>query len=101
MSVYTRERPFESPQERLVSEALASSQTDPATLRAIRPPLPQIELNPPRFGYPSYTDRALTLRDVIAAGETSYGTAIRQISGGQESMSGSERNFTGQANIGF
>lgn len=44
--------PFASNQERLVSQALASQTMDRAELQEyVRPPLPQVQLFPARYGY--------------------------------------------------
>ena len=34
-------------------------------LRALRPPLPQIIMNPPRFGYPTYIERQWSVLQVF------------------------------------
>lgn len=51
-SVYSQPRLNESHEEQLVSQALAASQTPADVLQQlVRPPLPRIQLFPPRFGY--------------------------------------------------
>jgi hypothetical protein len=47
-------RPWQSNEERLVTTALEAAMLMPADeIRALKPPLPQIQLFPPRFGYPT------------------------------------------------
>lgn len=59
--------PNESNEERLVSEALAALAGEPAEVIAQRrPPLPQVQLFPPRFGY---RVDALGIRDVVRLDE--------------------------------
>jgi hypothetical protein len=98
MNVYDQQKPFQSNQERLVSEALASSQLPAEVISAIRPPLPQVDPFRPRFGYKPVQDRALTIEDVVGV-STTYGDARYQTSGGMESIQGSSRSV--QSNIGF
>jgi hypothetical protein len=98
MNVYDEQKPFQSNQERLVSEALAESQAPAEVIAAIRPPLPQIDPWRPRFGYPSVQERALTVENVVGVARV-YGDARKEVSGGMESIQGSSRNV--QSNIGF
>lgn len=98
MNVYDESKPFQSNQERLVSEALAASQESAAVIAMLRPPLPQIDPWRPRFGYPAVQDRALTVEDVVGVART-YGDARKETSGGMESIQGSSRNV--QSNTGF
>lgn len=100
MNVYEESKPFQSNQERLVSEALAESQRSADSIRQLRPPLPQVDPFPPRFGYKPVQDRALTVEDVVGVART-YGDARYQTSGGMESIQGSSRNVSAQTNIGF
>ena len=55
--------PFASNQERLLSQSLAANlMTGEELQKYVRPPLPQVNLFPPRFGY---TDNELTVADII------------------------------------
>jgi hypothetical protein len=55
--------PFASNQERLLSQSLAANtMTGPELQEYVRPPLPQIQLFPERYGY---TDTELSIEDII------------------------------------
>ena len=55
--------PFQSNQERLISQALASWTMQGAELQEyVRPPLPQIQLFPARYGY---TENEITVEDIV------------------------------------
>jgi hypothetical protein len=55
--------PFPSNQERLLSQALASqTMLGPELQQFVRPPLPQVELFPPKYGY---TTTEIGIRDII------------------------------------
>lgn len=95
MSIYyTQRSPFESNPERLVSEALAASQTPADIIRALSPPLPQIRLFPPRFGYGEKQDRIPTILEVLDV-DRYYRNRRDDISGGPQSWQGSARNVQG------
>jgi hypothetical protein len=73
-----------------------------AQLRALRPPLPQIIENPPRFGYPGYVERQWDLLQVfditrLPSGQIPGLPRMHQkdrvdYSGVQSSQQGSDRN---------
>ena len=55
--------PFQSNAERLVSQSLAAWTMSGAEIQQyVRPPLPQIKLFPPRFGY---TDTEISIEDIV------------------------------------
>jgi hypothetical protein len=55
--------PFASNQERLLSQSLAiNSMSGPEIQAYVRPPLPQVKLFPPRFGY---MDEAYGIQDIV------------------------------------
>jgi hypothetical protein len=55
--------PFASNQERLVSQSLAAWSMTGAEIQAyVRPPLPQIKLFPPRFGY---SEHEIGIEDLV------------------------------------
>lgn len=55
--------PFASNQERLLSQSLAANlMSGPELQQYVRPPLPQIKLFPPRFGY---MDEAYGIQDIV------------------------------------
>lgn len=91
MNVYEQAKPFQSNAERLVSEALASSQAPESLLAGLRPPLPQIDPFPPRLGYPSYQDRQTTVRAVLGFHRL-YPDARTEVSGGAAGYQASSRN---------
>lgn len=90
MNVYEQASPWQSNQERLVSEALAASQTPGDILAEIGPPLPQV-YNRPRFGWPDVNERTPTVEQVLDI-DRLYGDAREAISGGPSSYAGSARN---------
>jgi hypothetical protein len=91
---YDYKGPFGSTQEALMSQALASLTMPGDVLSAIvRPPLPQIILDPPRFGYRT---RQLGLMDVINVNEEYDKPAPRQDVYGQAGAEGTLRNAQGQ-----
>ena len=55
--------PFQSNQERLVSQSLAAWNMTAAEIQEyVRPPLPQVQLFPARYGY---TDTEISIEDLI------------------------------------
>jgi len=90
--------------------AAATSMSD-AQLRRLRPPLPQIEYLPPRFGYPSYIDRQWNVMQVFGITRTPSGAIpgmprMRQedrvgYSQNQAAMDGSERYGGNQDPLGL
>lgn len=61
--VYDHTKPWQSNEERLVSESLATTAGMPAAvIQQIRPPLPQVQLFPPKYGY---RREAFGIRDVV------------------------------------
>lgn len=71
-TVYSR-RPWESIPEQLMSESLGIlAGASQAEIAALRPPLPQIQLFPPKYGYPQ--DQP-TVQDCFALA-TRYPTAF-------------------------
>lgn len=55
--------PFQSNQERLLSQSLTSLMMSGEEILAyVRPPLPQIKLFPPRYGY---TEDEISIEDII------------------------------------
>jgi hypothetical protein len=62
-SVYFRGHPWASNEERLVTEALgATAGMSVEQIQAIRPPIPRVQLFPPRFGYEKKT---IGIEDVL------------------------------------
>lgn len=59
-------QPWETNYQRQADDAFAAATSMSADqLRALRPPLPQIQFLPPRFGYPSYADRQWDIMQVF------------------------------------
>ena len=59
-------QPWATNYQRQADDALAIAEGMSADeLRALRPPLPQIVANPPRFGYPDYADRQWNIFQVF------------------------------------
>ena len=64
--VYLQAAPFYRNEERLVSQALMVATIPGAVLQAqVRPPLPQVNPFPPRFGYPESQDRQWGVETVL------------------------------------
>ena len=71
-------RPYDSPwltnYQKQADDALAIAQSATADqLRALRPPLPQIVMDPPRFGYPPYAERQWDVLQVFGISRTPSG----------------------------
>jgi hypothetical protein len=66
--------PWETNYQRQADEAfqIATSMSE-GQLRALRPPLPQIQFLPPRFGYPSYDERQWGVMQVFGITRTPRG----------------------------
>ena len=85
-SVYDRAHPWQSNEERLVSESLsATAGMTQEEIQAIRPPLPRVRLFPDRFGYEK---RALGIMDVLDV-SNSYPGARIDYAGNRSGMQGS------------
>ena len=86
--------PFASNEERLVQQALASMDLPGEELQEfVRPPLPQIDAFPARFGYDR---RAIGINDVINMGRTFPAQSrVSWFSGGVGGYTGSSRNTLG------
>jgi hypothetical protein len=89
---YERRRPWESNSERLVTDALQESQLPEATVRGIKPPLPQIVQFPSRYGYPTYQDRQAGIEAVLDFNRL-YPDHRNNTSGGIAEIDGSARNI--------
>lgn len=85
-SVYDTQHPWQSNEERLVSEALgATAGMSMEEIQAIRPPIPRMNLFPDRFGYEK---RALGIMDVLDISESYPGARI-DYAGNRSGMEGS------------
>ena len=72
MQVLPTEEPWATNYARQADDALAAATSMSAEqLRALRPPLPQIEWLPPRFGYPAYADRQPDVMQVFGINRVS------------------------------
>jgi hypothetical protein len=66
MQVAPYRQPWATNYQRQADDAFAAATSMSADqLRAIRPPLPQIEFLPPRFGYPPYSMRQWDVMQVF------------------------------------
>ena len=92
MPPWSQDRPFASNEERLTTAALNVALIPGAELSAmVRPPLPQVQLFPPRFGYRT---RELSLTDILT--DTPAVTFPSQnYSGGPGGYEGTSRNSQG------
>jgi hypothetical protein len=93
LPAWSYNRPWASNEERLTTQALASALADAPTVQEmVRPPLPQVTLFPPKFGYRT---RELGLDDVVNVNEI-YATPVPNNFGGSVSgYEGASRNAMG------
>lgn len=90
--VYLQVAPFYRNEERLVSQALVVATIPGSVLQAeVRPNLPQVQLFPPRFGYPSYQDRQFDV-DTVLDFPRSYRNRQDDTSGGPAGIQAGARN---------
>lgn len=88
---YSYNGPWASNEERLTSQALAVMTIPGAELQEIvRPNLPQLRLNPDRFGYGERTQP--TLEDVVSVSRAYSEPRVSWYSGSPAGYSGSSRN---------
>lgn len=68
-------RPWDSHEQYITGMAVASQMDMTGDeIRQIRPPLPRVQALPPRFGYPSYQDQQIGIRDIVRL-DAIYGPA--------------------------
>ena len=85
--------PFASNQERMLSQALASQTMQGAQLQEyVRPPLPQIELFPARYGY---VKDALRIDDIIDITSRAYETERVDTPNAANTPESTQRNSLG------
>lgn len=90
--IYRELGPNYSSQELLVTAALRIAMIPgDEILATVRPPLPQIDPFPPRFGYPDYPDRQPGV-DVAFSVDRFYPNARYELSGGVAGWQGAARN---------
>lgn len=83
--------PFANAQEAFMARALKAATMPAALLQDIvRPPLPQVQLFPPRYGYRT---RALGIEDVMDVNAEFYPTRV-DFTRDQGSYSGTARNIS-------
>jgi hypothetical protein len=96
-------QPWATNYQRQADDALfAATEASSEQLRALRPPLPQIRMNPPRFGYPDYATRQWNVMQVFGINRLPSGAipGMPNMKGedrvdysrNQSTMSGSPRN---------
>jgi hypothetical protein len=85
--------PFASNQERLLSQSLAVNTMSGAEIQEyVRPPMPQITLFPPRFGY---TDTEISIEDIIELPGRAQQRVESDFSQSPNTPQGSSRNTLG------
>lgn len=95
MSVYSQISPWARNEERLVTEALIVADIPGAEIQAeVRPPLPQIQMFPPLYGYPDYQARQATIDSVLAT-DRMYQDRRSDTSGGPNDWMASARFVNG------
>jgi hypothetical protein len=88
---WTYAGPWASNEERLTQQAIAVASIPGAELAAlVRPPLPQITLFPPRFGYGARTQPEI--EDIVSVDRVYTEPRVSRYSGGVAGYSGSSRN---------
>jgi hypothetical protein len=111
MLVRPPDQPWSTNYQRQADDAFdAATSATSDELRALRPPLPQIQFLPPRFGYPLYIDRQWDVMQVfgitrtpsgnIPGMPTTRGDERVDYSRNQGGYQGSDRN-TGQSPLGL
>ena len=91
---WTYNGPWSSNEERLTQQALMVATIPGAQIQQmVRPPLPQIQLFPPRFGYGP--GRQPEIEDVISVDRNSIEPRVSWYSGGVAGYTGSSRNDLG------
>jgi len=90
---WTYNGPWSSNMERLTQQALMVATIPGKDLaEMVRPPLPQIQLFPPKYGYERY-QRGIA--DVVTIDRVYQNPRISWFSGGVSGYSGSDRNALG------
>jgi hypothetical protein len=90
--IYQELGPNYSSQELLVTAALRTAMVPGAVILAqTRPPLPQIQPFPPRYGYPDYPERQPGI-DVAFNVDRAYPNARYELTGGVAGWQGAARN---------
>lgn len=90
--IYYELGPTYTSQEAQVTAALMTATIPGDVIQAqVRPPLPQIQPFPPRFGYPSYQERQPGV-DMAFAVDRYYPNARYELSGGVAGAQASARN---------
>ena len=85
--------PFANKQEQLLSQALnAVTMPGEALQQVVRPPLPQVNLFPPKYGYRT---RALSILDVMDVDEEFQPVRV-DFTASQAGYQGTQRNAQGQ-----
>ncbi len=89
MREFLQQNPWQSNEERLTSEALQAAYTPAEILAQVRPPLQQIQLFPPRYGYGDASSRVPTIMDVL--------DVFRQVPDKRTSLSGGPAGWQASA----
>lgn len=85
--------PFASNHERLLSQSLAVNTMSGAEIQEyVRPPMPQIQLFPPRFGY---TDTEISIEDIIELPGRAQQRVESDFSQSPNTQQGTSRNTLG------
>ena len=86
--------PFQSNQERLLSQSLAAWTMPRADLQEyVRPPLPQIRLFPDRLGYGDRSQPGI--EDIVTIDRVYTEPRVSWYSGGAAGFGGTSRNYLG------
>jgi hypothetical protein len=92
--------PFAGHQEELTQQALSVAFMSAEEIQQnVRPPLPQVQVFRPRFGYPEYQDRQAEVTDIVGASRSLAHPASTWYSGGPAGMLGGSRY--GANNLGL
>lgn len=87
--------PFQSNQERLLSQSLASlTMSGPELQEYVRPPLPQVKLFPPKYGF---SDSEIGVEDIIELPRRAQQRVESDFSQSPNSPQSSSRNALGDS----
>jgi hypothetical protein len=90
--VWSYSGPFAQHEEELVQQALSVAfMTAQEIQENVQPPLPQVQVFRPRFGYPKYNERQAEVQDIVGVSRRLMHPAATWYSGGPAGYTGGAR----------